>query len=217
VLDRYLGWLVHVVEHADVQIELGRTVDPDSAAELGPDEIVVATGAVWTRPRITGADEDHVLTVPDLEEWLLGYHETMVGPHVAVLGGGKAGLSIADLCRRRGHDVVIIEPTGVFGVELGLPGRFRLVHDLEQAGVRLLGGATARAIGSRAVRERRDDANEEVPADTVIIASGEVPDTRLAVALRSAGVPVRMIGDCREVRHLEGANRDALDAALAIG
>ena len=58
---------------------------------------------------------------------------------------------------------------------------------------------------------------EAIPADTVIIASGEVPDTRLAVALRSAGVPVRTIGDCREVRHLEGANRDALDAALAIG
>ena len=51
----------------------------------------------------------------------------------------------------------------------------------------------------------------------MIITSGEVPDTRLAVALRSAGVPVRTIGDCREVRHLEGANRDALDAALAIG
>ena len=198
----------------------GERVDPDSAAALGPDEIVVATGAVWTRPRLAGADEDHVFTVPELEEWLLGYHETLVGHHVAVLGGGKAGLSIADLCRRRGHDVVVIEPTAVFGVELGLPGRFRLVHDLEQAGVRLLGGATVEAIGSRAVRVRHGNAEEpeeKVRADTVIITSGEVPDTRLAVALRSAGVPVRTIGDCREVRHLEGANRDALDAALAIG
>jgi 2,4-dienoyl-CoA reductase-like NADH-dependent reductase (Old Yellow Enzyme family)/siroheme synthase (precorrin-2 oxidase/ferrochelatase) len=217
VLDRYLGWLVHTVEHSDVEIELGRTVDPDSAAALAPDEIVVATGAVWTRPRIPGFDEDHVFTVPDLEEWLLGYHETLVGHHVVVVGGGKAGLSLADLCRRRGHDVALIEPSNVFGTELGLPGRFRLVHDLEQAGVQLLSGTTVESIGSRAVHVRRGDAPDDVRADTVIIASGEVPDTRLAVALRSAGVPVRTIGDCREVRHLEGANRDALDAALAIG
>ena len=217
VLDRYLGWLVHTVEHADVEIELGRTVDPDSAAALGPDEIVVATGAVWTRPRLVGADEDHVFTVPELEEWLLGYHETLVGHHVAVLGGGKAGLSIADLCRRRGHDVVVIEPTACSAWSWVFPG-----------GSASCTTSSRRASNCSVARgSRRSDparcacvtatTEEKVRADTVIITSGEVPDTRLAVALRSAGVPVRTIGDCREVRHLEGANRDALDAALAIG
>ena len=130
--------------------------------------------------------------------------------------GGKTGLSMADLCRRRGHEVVVLEPSGVFGVQLGLPGRFRIVHDLEQAGVRLLGRVTLESIGSRTVRVRSDDEQETIPADTVIITSGEVPDTRLAVALRTAGVPVRTIGGCREVRWLVGANQDALDAALAI-
>jgi 2,4-dienoyl-CoA reductase (NADPH2) len=222
VLDRYLGWLVREVEHADVAIEVGRTVEPDSAAAVGADEIVVATGAVWTRPRIPGSDADHVLTVPDLEEWLLGLHETMVGPHVTVIGGGKAGLSLADLCRRRGHEVAVVEPSGVFGVQLGLPGRFRLVADLEASGVRLLGGATVESIGPRSVRVHRPGADgedataEEVPADTVILASGEVPDTRLATALRTSGVPVRAVGTCREVRWLEGANLDALEAARAI-
>lgn len=216
VVDRYLGWLVGQVEHADVEIVLGRAVDPESAARLAPDEVVVATGAVWTRPRVPGADEDHVLTVPDLEEWLLGVHETMVGPRVTIVGGGKVGLSLADLCRRRGHRVTIVERSSVFGVELGLPGRFRLVHDLQHAGVRFLGSATLSAVEPRAVRVRMGDADETVATDTVIIASGEVPDTRLVVALRSAGLPVRAIGDCREVRHIEGANLDALDVALAL-
>jgi 2,4-dienoyl-CoA reductase (NADPH2) len=220
VLDRYLGWLVREVEHADVDLEVGRLVDPDNARALGPDEIVVATGAVWTRPRVPGADEDHVLRVPDLEEWFLGLHETMVGHHVAVVGGGKAGLSIADLCIRRGHDVTIVESSGVFGVELGLPGRFRLVHDLETVGVHLVANATVESIGSRTVQLRRagedGPVGEAIRADTVILASGEVPDTRLATALRSAGVPVRAIGDCRAVRHLEGANIDALDVAREL-
>jgi NADPH-dependent 2,4-dienoyl-CoA reductase/sulfur reductase-like enzyme len=174
---------------------------------------------------VPGADEDHVLRVPDLDEWFLGLHETMVGHHVAVVGGGKAGLSIADLCLRRGHEVSVVERSSVFGAELGLPGRFRLVHDLEAAGARLVADATVQSIGARSVHLRRGgadaasdaDASDEVlRADTVILASGEVPDTRLATALRSAGVPVRAIGDCRAVRHLEGANIDALDVAREL-
>jgi 2,4-dienoyl-CoA reductase (NADPH2) len=220
VLDRYLGWLVRQVEHADVDIQVGRLVDPDSAAALAPDEIVVATGAVWTRPRVPGADEDHVLRVPDLEEWFLGLHETMVGHHVVVIGGGKAGLSIGDLCLRRGHEVTVVESSSVFGTELGLPGRFRLVHDLEAAGAHLVASATLGSIGSRSVHVRRtvEDGlvDEVVRADTVILASGEVPDTRLATALRSAGVPVRAVGDCRALGHLEGANVDALDVAREL-
>jgi 2,4-dienoyl-CoA reductase-like NADH-dependent reductase (Old Yellow Enzyme family)/thioredoxin reductase len=224
VLDRYLGWLVREVERANIDIEVGRLVDPEGATSLAPDEIVVATGAVWTRPRVPGADEDHVLRVPDLDEWFIGLHETMVGHHVAVIGGGKAGLSIADLCLRRGHEVSVVERSSVFGAELGLPGRFRLVHDLEAAGAHLVADATVEAIGTRSVHIRRgrtdaasdDGANDVVRADTVILASGEVPDTRLATALRSAGVPVRAIGDCRAVRHLEGANIDALDVSREL-
>jgi hypothetical protein len=90
------------------------------------------------------------------------------------------------------------------------------VHDLEQAGVRLLGNSLLESVGSRSVQVRHGEASEDVRTDTVILASGEVPDTRLVTALRGVGVPVRAVGDCREVRGLEGANHDALDVALAL-
>ena len=46
-----------------------------------------------------------------------------VGARVVVIGGGKPGISIADLCLRRGRDVTVLEPTNVFCGELGLPER----------------------------------------------------------------------------------------------
>ena len=57
-----------------------------------------------------------------------------------MLGGGKAALSFAGLCARRGRSVTVVEPGAVLAPELGPPGRFRLVHETEQLGVRLLTG-----------------------------------------------------------------------------
>ena len=41
---------------------------------------------------------------------------------VAIIGGGKPGLTLALALRARGAAVTLIEPTAVFGTELGLPG-----------------------------------------------------------------------------------------------
>ena len=95
---------------------------------------------------------------------------------------------------------MVVEPSGVFGVELGLPGRFRLVHDLEERGVRLLAAASL----------------DGVETDSVMAASGLVPRRDLLDGLLSAGVRARAVGDCAGVRFLEGAMADALATATAI-
>jgi hypothetical protein len=58
---------------------------------------------------------------------------------------------------------------------------------------------------------------EEIKADSVIVASGAVPDTSLVDALHDAGIAVRAVGDCRTIGRIEGANLDAAAVALAIG
>ncbi len=56
-----------------------------------------------------------------------------------------------------------------------------------------------------------------VPADTVVVASGLVPDRSLADAIEATGRRVHVIGDSQQVGLIEGATRSALAAALAIG
>src|SRR5205807_7570991 len=183
----------------------------------GAGAVVVATGATWTRPEVSGADLDHVLTVPQLRAWLDGDDEPAVGAHVVVVGGGKTGLSLADLCLRRGRSVAVVEPTNVFGVELGLPGRFRLVHDVEAAGARLVGNAVVEAITAAGVAVRRDDGGaDELDADTVLVASGATPDGGLADALAGDGIAVHAVGDCVGAGGLEAANLRAAELALAL-
>jgi len=232
LMDRYLGWLTRQVEQAEVAIELGLRADAASVLALGADEVVVATGARWERPPIPGAELPHVLTLAGLRPWLDGVDDTVVGAAVAIVGGGKIGLSLADLCQRRGRSVTVIEPTSVFGVELGLPGRWRLVADLEAAGAALMGATSVSTItpGSvlttPAVRPAGwagpnppahptvEGGATEIKADTVIVASGGVPDSALAAELSSTALPIHLVGNCRTVANIEGANLDA--AALAI-
>ncbi|HEV8297460.1 MAG TPA: FAD-dependent oxidoreductase [Acidimicrobiales bacterium] len=217
LLDRYVGWLARQVEQAGVELVLGRRATLETVRALGADEVVVATGAVWGRPAVAGADLPHVFGIADIGAWLEA-DGPAVGTRVAVLGGGKPGLSIADLCARRGRQVTIVEPTHVFGSELGLPGRWRLVADLEAAGVRLLGRGTVVKITPDAVYVNVADGDpEDLPADTVIATATVAPDATLADALDAAGIHAHLVGDCAGIRRIEGANLDAAHLALALG
>jgi 2,4-dienoyl-CoA reductase-like NADH-dependent reductase (Old Yellow Enzyme family) len=186
----FLAWLERQVGRREVRVELGREARADDVANAGFDEVVVAAGATWERR--AGA-----VTIADLRAWFAS-DDGAVGERVTILGGGKIGLSLAALCARRGRTVTVIEPSGVFGAELGLPGRFRMVHDLEQQGVRLA-------------------AEPDVSApDSTVVTTALVPRRELAEALATAGVAGRAVGDCAGVRFLEGAMADALASASAI-
>lgn len=231
LLDRYNGWLTRQVEQAGVTMVVGRRATAAGIAGFGADEVVVATGGTWGRGALPGADRPHVRTVAELEPWLRADGPS-VGQRVVILGGAKSAVSIGHLALSRGRHVTLVEATNVFGIELGLPGRWRLVSDLDTAGARLVDRAIAQEITASAVvvthagaagsgassdSDSGSASTEDIPADTVIVTSDVRPDTSLADELTSAGVAHHVVGDCREVRRIEGANLDAAAVALALG
>jgi 2,4-dienoyl-CoA reductase-like NADH-dependent reductase (Old Yellow Enzyme family)/thioredoxin reductase len=213
---RHAGLADRLVEQAGVDIQLGRRADADSVRAFGADEVVVATGASWGLPALPGADAPHVFTVPRLAGWMRDDGDE-VGDRVVILGGGKPAMSIGDLCLKRERSVTIIEPTNVFCGELGLPGRWRLVADIEKNGATLLDQAVVESIAASSVSVKVGDRVAEIPADTVIVTSGAQPDAGLAAELTAAGIAHRVIGDAVSVRRIEGANLDAAALALALG
>ena len=84
------------------------------------------------------------LPLVELTDWL---HEDSdrVGKSVLIVGQGKAAVSLARLCATRGRIVTVAgppeAPAAVFAPEVGGPGRWELVAELQRMGVRLLGGA----------------------------------------------------------------------------
>lgn len=173
-LARYLAWLERRVAASGATVELGRRADVGSTG--GFDEIVVATGGAYGPLDLDGA-----------------------GARVSIRGGDIPGVRIAAVLAARGKQVELVEPSGVFARSLGLPGRWRLVPDLDAAGVAL---ATEPAI----------------EADTVIEAGRAPADDTLARELRAAGRAVTVVGDANAegLGRLEGANLDVARLATRL-
>jgi len=116
----------------------------------------------------------------------------------------------------------VIEEGPVVGLEMAHPRRWRVLHELRENGVRLVTGAHVREIGEKALRLESfagpdaEPAGEEIPADTVILATGLVANPEPIERLRAAGVPLVAIGDATGVGYLEGAIHDGFRAAMEI-
>jgi 2,4-dienoyl-CoA reductase (NADPH2) len=140
-----------------------------------------------------------------------------LGRRVAILGGGLVGIELAEFLCARGRQVSVFEAGPSLGAELAHPRRWRVLHELRERGAQLWTNADVRAITPTGVRAAiGGEAEREVPADSVIVATGLVPNPALAQELRARGLRVLEIGDARGVGYIEGAIASGLKAALEI-
>ena len=132
------------------------------------------------------------------------------GGPLVVIGGGFIGLEAAAAARSRGLDVTVVEllPVPLLPVlGAGAGGWLRRLH--EDRGVRFRLGATAAEFtGSGAVDGVVLDSGERLPAATVIVGCGVVPNDALA---RQAGIC------CRSGILVDGHGRTNTDWIWAAG
>lgn len=197
------------------------------------DQLVVATGAVPSRPHVPGADAEGILGVQTLADGVTARRavDERAPRRAVVVGGGYVGLEMAEALVRRGLEVALVDRTeqpmaGTLDLDMGA-----LVADaLRSVGVTLYLGE---AVDGFDVKDGSvhavHTANRLLPADIVVLGLGVRPDSALA---KQAGVAVggtggivtdaRMetsvggiwaAGDCVESTH----RITGLPVALALG
>jgi NADPH-dependent 2,4-dienoyl-CoA reductase/sulfur reductase-like enzyme len=199
-----------------------RDVDLCRSYEEPYDKLVLATGAVPVRPPVPGIDLPGVFVLRDLSHGaVLKRHVDETGPREAVLiGGGYVGLEMAEVLRKRGLGVTVLEMAAQI-----LPGYDSMIaqaakSELErnevhvETGIAVQSLEQSRSPGKLVVRTNRG----ALDADLVLAAVGIRPNVELA---RAAGVrlgasgaiavddgmrtnlpDVFAAGDCAEARHL---------------
>ncbi len=177
-------------------IDPGRKVVSAGGREHAYDKLLIATGSAPRRLDLAGADLDGVGTLRTYDDSLALRARFTEGAQVVIVGAGWIGCETAAAARKHGAQVTMLDPLSaplvrVLGDQVG--SAFAALHREHEVDLRLGVGVTGFA-GDGAVSEVRLAGGATVPADTVVVGVGAIPNIALADAagleLAAGGIAV---------------------------
>jgi 2,4-dienoyl-CoA reductase-like NADH-dependent reductase (Old Yellow Enzyme family)/thioredoxin reductase len=209
-----IKWLSRQINKLGVHVELNKEVTPELVDEIGPDAVILATGAVTRRPSVPGIDREKVVLGEDI---LAG--RVTLGNRVLIVGGGGIGTEVADFIAQRGKDVTIVEMLPEIGAATGIPVLVAqiLIPRLKSYGVKMMTNASVKEITGEAVVVKIGGREEIIEGiDQVIIAAGARSVNELSGKLEGRVPEIYTIGDAKEPRTVFEATQEAAEAAGKI-
>jgi 2-enoate reductase len=209
---RLRDYLVLQLKKAGVRVVLGKEATPELVGQMNPDVVVVATGSTAVMPNIVGVDRENVVTATDL---LSGKKES--GESVIVIGGGVMGCETALHLAQKGKKVSIVEILSTIARDMYMANRMHLLRLLSEAGVKVMTETRVTKITKAGiVIIDKDGHQEDLKADTIVLAVGLKPKADLIDSLTEQAPEVYLIGDCSEPRKVIQAIREGFRLARCI-
>ena len=206
---KLLLWYQNELKKLSVDVKLNTPVDPAKLHDLGADAYIVATGASPRKLPIPGFDGSNTVEAID---YLRGRKE--VGDNCVIIGGGLTGCEIAYDLALKGKKAVIVEMQDDI---LKIPGLSAANSNMLREIIRYYGiethvSSALKEITAEGVRVSEEDGEKFIPADSVILSVGYVPQQ----AFNKDEPNVTVIGDAEKVGNLLTVIRAAYAAAYAI-
>ena len=201
-----------VTEDPAIDVRLNTRVDEAVVAEVKPDVLIAAVGALPVTPPIPGADGENVIFGADL----MG--DTPLGKNVTVIGGGMIGCEESVYLSDLGHNVTIVELQDDIAADCLKYPFLWLHHEVEERDIRVLTSSSCTSIGKDSVTVRHADGTEETfPCDSVVLAAGMRSRSDEVERLRPLVNTFYVVGDARQARNVMMAVRDGYDAVVNVG
>lgn len=159
-----------------------RRVVLDGAGDLPADQVLLTTGVACRRLGVPGEGLANVHTLRSAQDARRIFASLDSGGPLVVVGGGFIGLEAAAVARAAGIEVTVVE-AGELPLQgpLGTPVARLLTSLHKEHGVRLLTRQSVRCFaGGEAVEQVVLTTGRRLPAATVIVGIGVVPNDQLA-------------------------------------
>ncbi|QDY08322.1 FAD-binding protein [Micromonospora sp. HM134] len=197
------------------QLHTGRRItDADEDLLRRHDGVIVATGVLPRRIDLPGDGLPHV------RDYGTAFADDALGRRVVVIGGGGIAVDLAHLASQRpDRQVTVLLRGGRLGPRMGRSTRWAVLAELRRRRVDVVPGVRDLRIDPDAVHlVDATGAERSVPADTVVVAAGQLPADGLVRTVRRAGVWHRVVGGARDTTGLDAvrAFAEGHDAALAF-
>ncbi|MFE3947491.1 FAD-dependent oxidoreductase, partial [Streptomyces sp. NPDC059118] len=198
-----------------VTVRLNHPVEASDAESLRRfDGVLAATGVL---PRAAGLPGEHLPHVVDYRQAFA--RPEALGERVVVIGGGGIAVDLAHLLTPR-RSVTLLRRSGRIGDGMGRSTRWAVLAELRRHGAEWLTGVRYEAVLPGGVLlTDADGVRRLLPADSVVIAAGQVPADGLRPLLTGLGVPYRLVGGAADARGLNAvrAVEQGLRAAYELG
>jgi NADPH-dependent 2,4-dienoyl-CoA reductase/sulfur reductase-like enzyme len=204
-------WMIRKAALEGISIHTGCSVDAGTLARETPDVLILATGARPIHPNIPGVERALFA-----REVLTG--KAPAGRRVVIIGGGLVGCETAEYLTSLGKDVTLVEALDKLApkadnYKLHYIGEYIRKHRIP---VYLRARCLEISPGKVTIRDKEDQ-EQVLPADTVVLAAGYRSRTELAELAREQGIPWTAVGDAKEPRLAIDAIKEAFDCAQTIG
>ncbi|NNF79713.1 MAG: FAD-dependent oxidoreductase, partial [Rhizobiales bacterium] len=214
---RSLDWFERQLTKLQVQVRRNTAVAPGDLADLEFDNVILATGSTPAAPPALPGLEDANIQASSPWEIL---EQPPSGQHILIVdeGGGRAGLSAADMALENNR-ITVVSTDFTVGEMVNPNIRTPLYKRF------LSGGAVfrpceevVRAEGSTIVTRNIYSAKEQKVEDVDVLVNwrGNQVVNELAEALEARDLPLKVIGDCRAPRHLHTAFAEGALAGRSV-
>ena len=190
-------WLALQVRKAGVEVRFETEATPEAILALGPQVVVVATGAHPYRPPLPGFDDPNVVAAEDVLDG-----RATAGRRVVVIDddGHHTAPSAAELLAGAGRQVHVVTALHHLAIELGDTTRPPLMARLYGLGVQITPDTKPLGVdgGRLQLANVYADRCWSLEADTVVLAMGRRSDDAIYRALKSLGTIPELyaVGDC---------------------
>lgn len=212
---RLLKWYESELVRLGVNIHLGKEFAVEHLLPKESSVVLVATGSQYAIASIPGSEKGKMATAT---EFLLRKRQP-VDP-IVVVGGGLTGCETALWLAQQNHNVTIIEMLEDLmqsGIPVFYANRTMLLDLLKFHEVKWLTNTTILGIGDEKVDLiDKSFRRSEIPARTVVMATGLVSDPRLFQSVRNMTSSAYIIGDAKRPGNIMTAIWDAYEIARNI-
>lgn len=203
------------LERAGVAVVLGQAVDAATLERHRPDLLVVATGARFPAPALTGAAGAPLVTVDAAAR-----DPAIVGDRVLVIDqlDRHPAMVVAVTLAELGRAVEVATSSFHVGMKLEIQNITYFYRRAMRAGVRFTPTAEARAFDGGRVALRNPFTGAvhwSGPYDTIVLAAPGVPEDGLVATADKLGIARRAIGDAYAPRDVEAAILEGFEAGFA--
>jgi 2,4-dienoyl-CoA reductase-like NADH-dependent reductase (Old Yellow Enzyme family)/thioredoxin reductase len=203
-------FLIGQVTKLGVEIHVGQKGTLDVVSEIKPDAVVVATGNLPVKPDIPGIERPNVSLVMDV---LSGKEK--VGETVVIIGGGQVGCEAADFLATIGKKVTILARHDV-AKDMEPLEKKPLLRRLRDKGVDIYTNTDIQEITERGVGAKANERKIDFDAESIVVATGFIPNDELVKNLRRQISETYVIGDCVEPRKIHEAIHEGFMAGLKL-